>query len=74
MCEIPTPACEGHHGHPGGGNPHPPHTGTHCDMLAPWAALNDHHPNTSQCAKGVEMNRIRLEVEEMRLSTEWTFQ
>ena len=41
-----------------------------CYMLVLWAALNGHHPNTSQCVKGAENNRCRLAAEEMWESNE----
>ena len=42
-----------------------------CDMLVPWAALNSLHPNTSQCAKGVDRKLHSLEVGYLRESTKW---
>ena len=49
-----------------GNLPHP--RCPHCDVLFPWVALNFRHPNTTQCAKGVERKRHRLADEEMQAS------
>ena len=43
-------------------------------MLVPWAALNYHNPNTSECAKGAERKWCRLAADKMRASMERVFQ
>ena len=44
-----------------------------CDMLVLWDAFNGRHPNTAQCAKGVERNLCRLAAEEIQAITERYF-
>ena len=44
------------------------------DMLVPWCALNRRYLDTYQCAKGAESKRQRLVDEDMRESTERSFQ
>ena len=46
---------------------------TRYDMLVPRWALNGRYPNTSQCSRGGERKRRRLEEEELRESLERTF-
>ena len=57
-----------------GNPPHPQFP--RCDIMVPWSALNGHHPNISQCAKGAERKwkRCGLAAEEMREITERDFQ
>ena len=51
-----------------------PHTQClRCDILVSWASLNGCHPNTAQCAKGVEWKHCRLAAEEARAGTYRSF-
>ena len=43
-------------------------------MLVPWADLNSCHTTTAQCTNIVERKHNRLAAEDMRASTERTFQ
>ena len=42
-------------------------------MLVPWQALNMWHLVTTQCAKGAERKRWRMEEEDMKESAERSF-
>ena len=51
-----------------------PHPGfPRCNMIFPWTDLNGQHVTTTQCAKGSEQKRWRLEEEEIRESKEKVF-
>ena len=45
-----------------------------CYMLVPWYSLNRKHVTTSQCLKGAEQKRQRLEEEGIQESMESSFQ
>ena len=45
-----------------------------CDMLLPWADLNERHTITTQCSKGGEHKWYRLAVEYMWAITVRAFQ
>ena len=45
----------------------------HCNVVVPWLALNVRHPNTSQCAKGVERKRRRMAAEDIQEITKRDF-
>ena len=46
----------------------------HCDILVPWVALEDSHPNTSQFTKEKYQKRQRLAEENIQISAERSFQ